>query len=144
MKIKEEREEYYLLRDFLDEVNSALEGRCNDIDCDQYLYKELLKKRYSSVLEHHFSCMSCLHRQQKALLRLLSMKKFRKFRYEKCRVCQKKLDTLSDNATIVAFTKPTKNRKCYSYKSVRAHRKCSRLVRIPKGWKKLSAESSNA
>jgi|SRR3989344_4021640 len=137
MKVKEEREEYYLLRDFLDEINFALKDQCNDIDCDHYVYKELLKKKYRPVMEHRFSCIDSLNRQQDALLRLLSLKRFRKFRYEKCRVCQKKLDTLSDDATIVAFTKPTENRKFYRYESVRAHRKCSQLVKIPKGWKKL-------
>ncbi len=137
MKIKEEREEYYLLRDILDEINLGLEGKCNDIDCDKYIYKGLLKKKYKPVLEHNFSCLDSLKKQRNATLRLLSMRKFLKFRYEKCSICQKQLDTLSKDATIVGFTKPTENGKFYHYESIRTHQRCSRLVKIPRGWKKL-------
>lgn len=46
-------DEYYFLIDKLDEVSWAIKGECNDIDCDKYLYKDLLKKRYKPILEHN-------------------------------------------------------------------------------------------
>ncbi len=35
---KKFRDEYYILLETLEEVNWALEGSCNDIDCDKYRY----------------------------------------------------------------------------------------------------------
>src|SRR3989344_4741710 len=92
----ETNEEYYLLTDKLDEIKWALEGKCNDIDCNKYMYKNLLKKKYMPVLEHNYSCLKKLKREQTAVLRLLSLNKFRKLRHKKCSVCKNLLDTLSD------------------------------------------------
>ncbi len=133
------RDEYYLLTDKLEELDWALGGKCNDIDCDKYMYKDLLKKRFKPVLEHNFSCLKSLKRDKDSVMRLLSLKKFRQFRYEKCSVCRKSLDKLSGKSTTVSFTRPVihDNKKYYRCESVRAHKKCRSKVKIPRGWEKF-------
>jgi len=131
------KEEYFILTEILEEVNWALEGECNDIDCDRYMYKDLLKKKYKPVLEHNFSCMEKLNREKSALMRLLSLRKFRKLRYTKCHVCKKSLDKLSEKSTIVSFTKLTSDKKFYQWDGVWAHNSCSPKVKIPKGWERF-------
>ena len=51
---KKFRDEYYILLETLEEVNWALEGSCNDIDCDKYMYKDLLKKKNRKQLKSCF------------------------------------------------------------------------------------------
>lgn len=133
-----DREEYYILGKKLEEVTWALKGSCDDIDCDKYTYKDLLKKRYKPVLEHGFSCLPNLKREKEALLRLLSLKKFRKFRYRTCPICKKKLDSLSKNYTIASFLRPSEfnGRKAYEYKGISVHRGCKKKVPTPHGWEK--------
>ena len=135
---EKDRDEYYFLTDKLDEVSWAIKGECNDIDCDKYIYKDLLKKKYHPVLEHSFSCMKKLKREKEAILRILSQKKYKKYRFEKCNVCKRYLDKLSNKNKIVSFTKRIKENKkvCYRWDGVWAHRKCSLKVKIPAGWKK--------
>src|SRR3989338_3649896 len=89
---KNEKEEYYILTDKLEEIEWSLEGKCNDIDCDKYMYKDLLKKRYRPVLEHNFSCMEKLRRDKSTIMKMLSDKKYKRHRYKKCAVCKKSLD----------------------------------------------------
>ena len=84
---KDDIDEYFLLIEKLEEIIWALEGSCNDIDCDKYTYKNLLRKKYKPVLEHNFSCMPKLRREKEAAMHLLSLNKFRKFRYKKCGIC---------------------------------------------------------
>ena len=71
------KEEYCFLTEKLEEVIWALEGKCNDIDCDSYMYKEILKKKYMPILKHNYSCISKLKTEKGAIMRLLSLKKFR-------------------------------------------------------------------
>src|SRR3989344_3678814 len=104
--MSKDQDEYYLLTEKLEEIIWALEGSCNDIDCDKYIYKNLLKKKYKPVLKHSYSCTPKLKREKEAAMGLLSLKKFRKFRYKKCKVCNKKLDSLGKDFTIVSFTRP--------------------------------------
>lgn len=78
---KNEKEEYYILTDKLEEIEWSLEGKCNDIDCDKYMYKDLLKKRYKPVFEHNFSCTKKLKSEKEALLRILSQKKYKNYRF---------------------------------------------------------------
>ncbi|HLD06515.1 MAG TPA: hypothetical protein VJC16_03200 [Candidatus Nanoarchaeia archaeon] len=87
-------DEYRVLTEKLDEIAWALEGKCNDIDCDKYMYKDLLKKKYKPALAHHYSCIPSLHREKGALMRLLSLRKFRRFRYKKCAICGRTADSL--------------------------------------------------
>ena len=129
-------EEYYLLTEKLDEIIWALEGKCNDIDCDKYLYKDLLKKRYKPVLKHPFSCMNKLKKEKEAVMRLLLLKKFKKYRYEKCNVCKRNLDKLSEKNKIVSFTRPLSNGN-YQWEGVWVHKACSSKVKVPDGWKKF-------
>ena len=133
-----EKEEYYFLTDKLEEVNWALEGQCNDIDCDKYIYKRSLKGKHKPILEHNFSCMDKLRMEKNVVLRLLSQRKYRPYRFEKCNVCKKILDKLSNKSEIVGFTKPIeRDRKTYyQWEGVWVHRKCSSKVKIPIGWKK--------
>jgi len=135
-KKQKDKDEYYFLGEKLEEINWALEGNCDDIDCDKYMYKDLLKKKYNPVLEHNFSCIDKLKRNKAAVMRLLSQKKFQKYRYEKCNVCKKKLDKLDEKNTIVSFTRPSifGGKKTYELNMVWAHHKCSKKVKIPKGW----------
>lgn len=130
-------DEYSLLTGMLEEINLALKGGCNDIDCDKYIYKNLLKKNYKPTLEHNFSCLKKLKIQKSAIMRLLSMSKFKKFRYENCVICKKQIDKLSDKSTIVSFTRPSlRNKKYFEWKGIWSHNNCEKKVKIPEGWKK--------
>jgi len=137
---KKDKEEYYFLIEKLDGVEWALKGECNDIDCDKYMHKNLLKKKYKPVLEHNYSCMKKLKLEKEAILRLLSQKKYDKYRYVKCNVCKKSLDKLSNKAVIVPFTQESefKGKKCFKWESVWVHKKCQSKVKIPEGWKKFN------
>jgi hypothetical protein len=127
------RDEYYLLSERLYDVKAALRGDCDDIDCDHYIYKELLKKKYGPVLKHSFSCKESLEREKAALLRLLSLDRFRKVRHKPCAACGKLVDTL--NERLVGFRKPLAG-GYVEVKHVWAHRACARSVKAPKGWSK--------
>lgn len=135
---KNEEEEYYLLTDKLEEIEWAIEGKCNDIDCDKYMYKDLLKKKYKPVLEHNFSCMKKLKREKEAVLRILSQKRYIKYCYLKCNICKKSLDKLSKKSKIVSFTRPiSENGKVfYQWNGVWTHNLCASKVKIPRGWNK--------
>lgn len=137
MSRKKDYDEYFILEEALEKINDALAGSCDDIDCDKYTYKNLLKKGYRPTLEHGYSCMKKLKRDRDAVMRLLSLKKFRKFRYKKCDVCNRKLDKLSEDYYIVGLTQPCENKKYYRWESMSVHRKCKRKAKIPTGWKEL-------
>ncbi len=133
-----DRDEYYFLTEKLEEIQWAIVGKCNDIDCDKYIYRDLLKKKYKPVLEHNFSCLKKLKMEKNAILRLLSLRKFKKYRYIKCNVCKNNLDKLSDKSIIVSFTRQFKERKgCHEWNGFWAHEGCKTKVKIPDGWKKL-------
>lgn len=131
-------DEYYFLAEKLEEITWALEGSCNDIDCDKYMYKELLKKRYNPILKHSYSCIPKLKLEKEAVMRLVSLKKFNKFRYKKCAMCKRKLDYLGKNFTIVSFTRPIefKGKKVYEYRGIYVHKQCNRKVIVPASWQK--------
>ena len=132
------RDEYYFLTNKLDEIIWSLKGECDDIDCDKYLYKDLLKKKYKPVLEHNFSCIESLMRDKATVMRILSDRKYRKYRYEKCASCKKLLDKLSDKNKIVSFIKQLLNNKeHHQWKGFWAHKNCESKIKIPKGWKKF-------
>jgi len=133
--MKAEEDEYYFLTEKLEEINWALDGKCNDIDCDHYMYKELLKKNVKFVLEHNFSCVETLKKEKKALLRILSHKKYYRLRYVVCDVCKKRVDSLSNEYDIVMFTKPEGEN--YRVESQKGHKKCRPKIKVPDGWKKL-------
>jgi len=132
------RDEYYLLTEKLEETDWALDGSCNDIDCDKYMYKSLLKTKYKPVLKHSYSCSSKLKREKEAVMRLLSLKKFKKFRYKKCSVCNRYVDSLGKDSLIVSFTRPAtfKGKKVSEYKGIYVHKKCKYKVKVPAGWQK--------
>jgi len=136
------KEEYYFLTEKLEEIEWALDGKCNDIDCNKYMYKDLLKKRYRSTLEHNLSCVEHLKRDKTVVMRLLSQKRFRKYRYSKCAVCKKELDKLSDTSKIIGFTRKSEgDNKYYDWKSVRTHKHCAPKFKIPEGWKKSGSKN---
>jgi hypothetical protein len=130
------REEYCLLKEKLEEINWSLEGKCDDIDCNKYAYKYLLKKGYKPTLDHKFSCIDKLKRDKNAIMRILSQKKYRKNRYIKCPVCKKDVDELDDKSTIVSFTKKVEGKPYYQWNGLWAHDKCKNKVKIPDGWKR--------
>jgi hypothetical protein len=132
------KDEYYFLTEKLEEVGWALKGECNDIDCDKYIYRNLLKKRYKPILKHNFSCIKSLKMEKSAILRILSQERYKKYRYINCHVCKKTLDKLSNKSTIVSFTRRIKsNQKGYcEWKGIWTHKKCSSKVEAPSGWKK--------
>lgn len=136
--MEKDREEYSVLEKHFEEVTWALEGSCDDVDCDKYAYKDLLKKRYKPVLEHSFSCLPNLKREKEAFLHLLSLKKFRKFRYKTCSICKKKTDSLGGSYTIVSFLRPSEfnGKKAYEYKGIVVHRSCKKKVKTPLGWER--------
>ena len=131
------KEEYYELIDKLEKVQWEIDGECSDIDCDKYIYRDCLKKSFKPTLEHNFSCMAHVKHKKKIYEKLLGMKKYRKYRYKKCWVCKKMLDTLGDKAALVSFTKLTiaKKIKGYQLKIEHIHKKCVKKVKVPKGWK---------
>ena len=132
------REEYYLITDFLDKVNWALEGDCDDVDCDKYTFRCCLKKKFRPILEHGYSCIEHLKRKKTTLMRLLSQTKYKRFRFKKCSVCKKNLDTLGKDYTLTSFTKPLKERKRYSQlELISSHKKCQRKVETPEGFSKM-------
>ncbi len=131
------RDEYYVLTENLDEIDWALDGNCNDIDCDHYMHKDLLKKKYKPVLKHGYSCVKGLRRDRAAVMRLLSMKKFRKYRFEKCAVCKKLLDKLDKHNKIVGFTKPIMGSKYVRWEGVWTHKGCASKFKVPEGWKRF-------
>src|SRR3989344_278389 len=95
------KEEYYLLTEKLDEIEWALDGKCDDIDCNKYIYKDLLKKKYRPVLEHNFSCMKKLKSEKQTIMRLLSYKKYNYLRYIECPVCRSKVDKLGETSKLI-------------------------------------------
>ena len=135
-EVDPKREEYYFLTGNLDEVTTALEGSCNDIDCDKYTYKYCLKKRYKPVLKHGFSCIPPLKREKEAVMRILSLPRYKKLRYGKCAVCGKKLDSLGNEYSIVSFTRPCGDKDYVEYTGIHVHRKCKRKAAVPEGWEK--------
>ncbi len=130
-----DKEEYYFLTEKLDEIEWALEGDCNDIDCNKYMYQNLLKKKYKPVLDHNFSCVKKLKASKLAIMSILSQKKYKPYRYTKCYVCGVNLDKLSQTNEIVSFTrKIDKKDKYYEWKGFWIHRNCNKKVKTPKGW----------
>ncbi len=132
------KEQYFILTDLLEKIIWSLRGYCDDIDCDKYMYKEILRKKYQPVLKHKISCIEKLEREERIILEMLADKKFRKYRYEKCIVCKKPVDTLNENNKIVSYTRPSKMRKGYSeWQGVWTHLNCSTKIKIPMGWKRF-------
>ena len=132
------KEEYYLLTDHLDEFNQALDGDCDDVDCDKYLFREYLKKRFKPLLEHGFSCIEGLKRQKAVLMRLVSLPKYKRFRFKKCPVCKNEMDKLGEDYMITCFTEPTEKKKKYYKMEIRSsHTKCKSKLNAPKGFTEL-------
>ncbi len=131
------KEEYFVLSERIEIVRWAISGSCDDIDCDRYLYKDLLRKKYGPVLEHNFSCIDKLKRDEKALLRILGDKRYKKFRYEICQVCKKLADKLDEKNEVVCFTKELMDGKYLEIKTFFIHKKCYEKVKSPKGWNKI-------
>lgn len=137
MKEKSVMNQYYLLIELLDSIKWQFDGQCEDIDCDKYLYRNCLKKKYKPALEHNFSCMPKLKRNHQAVMDLLSDKKFRKLRYKKCQVCKLKLDTLDDRNPISTFKSQrltTGRFKGYQIKTYRTHKHCQKKLKPPEGF----------
>jgi hypothetical protein len=137
--LQNNKEEYYFLTEKLEEIDWALRGQCNDIDCNKYIYKGLIKKKYKPVLNHKFSCMNKLKKDKSAILRILLQKRFNKYRYIKCGVCKMNLDKLDNKSVIASFTKKVKikDRDYYEWKGIWVHRKCHAKIKIPAGWQKF-------
>ncbi len=134
---KHTKEEYYFLTNRLEEINNALEGFCNDVDCDEYLYRYCIKKKYKPVLNHKSSCIPSFKREKEALMRILSLSRYKKFRYEKCAVCGKKLDSVGNDFAVTGFIRPYKDHGSFEYKGIHIHKKCERKVIVPEGWEKI-------
>src|SRR3989338_1285970 len=131
-------DEYYLLKEKLEELIWALKGQCNDIDCDKYMYKDLLKKRHNPILKHSYSCIISLKREKEAVMRLLSLKKFRRYRYKKCEACKKSIDSLGKQFKSVILTRPVNfnGKKFFELDGIDAHKQCESKKKIPEAWKK--------
>lgn len=136
MNKKEINEEYLYLTRRLDIVNQGLEGYCDDVDCDKYVYKDVLKKDFKPTLDHSYSCIGTLVREKKALIRVLSLPRYKEDRYEKCPVCKVLMDKLDEKGVVLfMLTKPLKNGNSQIH-IIRCHEKCKLKFKIPKGWKK--------
>ncbi len=132
------KDEYYFLTERLEEINLALNGECNDIDCDRYMCRLPLMKKYKPILQHSFSCINSLKRDKAAILIILSKKRYKKHRYTQCNACRKVLDKLGDDSTIASFTKKSKimGKKVYEWKGFWVHEKCRKKVKAKTGWEK--------
>jgi hypothetical protein len=133
---QEVADEYHYLTNRLDTVKVAIEGSCDDIDCDQFIYKDILIDECGPVLNHQSSCMQHLHKEHAALMRILSMQRYAQERYRSCDVCQDQLDTLGEEYTIVGYMQEIQGEEVYEYRSYCVHAGCKMEVRIPDGWKK--------
>ena len=102
------------------------------------LAKPMVKIGSKPVLEHNSSCIKKLRTEREVVLRILSQKKYKKYRYLKCNVCKKELDKLSKKSKIVSFTKPieVKEKVYYQWEGVWTHKSCASKVKIPTGWKR--------
>ncbi len=132
-----DKEEYYFLLEKLEEVTFALKGSCNDIDCDKYIYRDLLHKKYKPTLHHSFSCMKKLQIEKEVIFRIISQKKYEKFRYKICPICKKRLDSISDKSVIIALTKQSSVNNYYELKTIWTHKLCKKKFIIPLGWNNL-------
>ena len=140
MKNKSLKDQYFLLTEILDSVKWQLEGGCEDIDCDRYIYKNCLKKSIKPVLEHNLSCMPKLKTDYNALVALLSDKKFKKLRYEKCQICKKEMDKLDNKNPLTSFMaikpKSVGRLKGYEMRIKRTHKKCQKKLKTPEGFRR--------
>ena len=148
-KMSRAREEFNFLMIELDDVKSLLSGNCSNPDCEKFIGADLFTEReshrkdFKPFLKHN-SCTPVLTRKelknQKAIImRLSALRKFRKFRYFPCKVCERGIDDLGYKYTHVTFRQPYKNTKgktVFRYDFVRVHEKCKNKVLIPKGWKR--------
>ena len=135
--IEQSSNEYFYLINQLDIINNYLTGNvCDDIDCDRYMYKDCLKK-HRPILEHKFSCFPMLKRDRDSLMRILSLPKYKRFRYCKCAVCGKIVDKLGKYFHIEGYTKKCEDSSCYHWDSSYMHKGCKKKFKIPKGWKKM-------
>ena len=135
--MSESKEEYFALSERLDIVRQAINGSCDDIDCDKYTYLDILKIKYKPVLEHNFSCIDKLKNEEKALLRILGSKKYKKFRYEYCEVCKEPADKLDKKTEFFCFTKKLIEGKCSQVNGFSVHKKCYKKAKVPEGWNKF-------
>lgn len=73
-------------------------------------------------------------------MRLLSAKKFRRYRIKKCRVCKKPADTLGKEFDIVGFIRPTlhNKKKAYEWSGAIVHKKCGKKMVTPEGWQRFN------
>lgn len=135
------QDQYNLLTKLLERTRWQLEGQCEDIDCDKYIYKNYLKKKIHHSLEHSFSCIPGLKRDFAAIRKLLEEKKFKKLRYKKCIVCKKAMDTLDEKNThtsFIAIHLSGKGKwKGYEAKIYQTHKPCKKKLETPDGFKKF-------
>lgn len=135
------KDQYWLLTDLLDNTKWQLEGDCEDIDCNRYIYLDSMKRKsVCTVLDHKFSCVPKLKRDYKSIMGLLSEKKFRKLRYKKCDVCAKLLDTLNNKNPITTFiAKKLSGKgkiKGFECKMFRTHKQCKKMLKVPEGFRR--------
>ena len=110
---------------------------CTSLKKKLVLLKEMLKKKYRPVLEHNFSCIKKLRKMKATVMRLLSEKKYKKYRYDICKVCKRNVDKLSEKNVIVSYTRPSLTHKGYhEWEGDWTHKKCMKKAKIPKCWKK--------
>jgi len=126
---------YWILTEVLENCNSIIRGACDDIDCPKYALRDELKKP-ADVIDHK-SCVQKAQSDKATILKFLLEPRFRKYRYEKCCVCHKLVDRLSEKFHIETITgKPTekplgKFGKCYPMYFYKMHKACKKKWKEP-------------
>lgn len=133
------KKQYWFLKSRRDDITWQIKGGCEDIDCDHFIEKRLLKKKYKPALTHSFSCVPKLKYERALLEDLLKHRIFKSLRYRPCDFCKKTLDDLDQKNPPVMFIaiKPTitKNRKGYATEIMKVHTYCRRKLKAPDGFK---------
>ena len=126
-----------VLSDLRERVIWQIEGSCEDANCDKYIYLDLFKKKYKPILEHSYSCMPSLKRELATFNSVLSLSRYKKYRFQPCDICKKPYDDLGyDAAPIIGFIAKEAKNNFYEWRSVHTHAKCRRFVKTPEGFKK--------
>jgi hypothetical protein len=138
-------EQYWFLVYSLQHVKWRIEGRCDDIDCNMYEYRDRLKNQ-TIPRDHVISCLPELKRKRSAIISLLGERRYRTFRYKKCFICKASLDTLDDRHYVAILKKImlTKHglRGQGELSLVEMHGSCEKRFQVPDGFRFMGGGSN--
>ena len=128
MKEEKIKRLYLILNENLENCEDIINNECDDIDCSKFKYAKELRNPYNII--SHASCVKKAKSEKEIILEFLKEKRFNRFRYKKCCVCKKKLDTLSKEYHIEMITKKlAKSSQAYFFIM---HAKCKKKWNVKK------------